>query len=90
MHYYRMMDWMYNVYHNQMVPSWDGDNRLIVYSKWVSKLKAELPKDKMEELPMVYREQLQRATDETDNPVLFIYRTREADCQNSRQGQAEV
>lgn len=77
--YYKMMDWMYNVYHNQMVPSWDGDNRLIVYSKWVSKLKEELSKDKMEELPVAYREQLQQVTDETDNPVLFIYRTREGD-----------
>lgn len=75
--YYRMMDWMYNVYHNQMVPSGDGDNRLIVYSKWSSKLKTELPKDKLEELPIAYREQLQQSTDETDNPVLFIYRTRE-------------
>lgn len=88
--YYRMMDWMYNVYHNQMVPSWDSENRLIVYAKWVSKLRAELSREQMKELPAAYRERLQQGTDDTDNPVLFIYRTREADCQNSRQGRAEV
>ncbi len=68
---------MYNVYHNQMVPSWDRENRLVVYSKWVSKLKAELTPDQMKELPPAYRKRLQQCTGETDNPVLFIYRTRE-------------
>lgn len=75
--YYKMMDRTYNVYHNQMVPSWDSDNRLIVYSKWASKLKAELSDDKMNKLPAAYGNRLQQVTDETDNPVLFIYRTRE-------------
>lgn len=75
--YYKMTDWMYNVYHNQMVPSWDRENRLVVYSKWVSKLKAELTPDQMKELPPAYRKRLQQCTGETDNPVLFIYRTRE-------------
>lgn len=73
----RMMDWTYNVYHNQMVPCWDKENRLIVFSQPASELKEALDEEKAKELPAVYLEKLQRINDETDNPVLFVYRTRE-------------
>lgn len=75
--YYRMSDWTYNVYHNQMVPCWDPENRLIVFSKLISELKKSLSREQMEELPVDYRATLEAADEGKDNPVLFVYRTRE-------------